>query len=56
MFLLDLFIIQASLCGSRALSFPAGKSKNGLPFGFQLMAADFQEEKLMSFVNDCCNF
>lgn len=55
MFLLDLFLIQANLCGIPALSFPAGHTKNGLPFGFQLMAADFQEEKLMSFVNDYCN-
>jgi aspartyl-tRNA(Asn)/glutamyl-tRNA(Gln) amidotransferase subunit A len=47
MYLQDIFTVQANLCGIPAISLPLGQHSNGLPYGFQLMAPSFQEEKLL---------
>ena len=44
---LDLFTIIANLTGIPAISIPAGFSKEGFPFGLQLMANAFEEQKLV---------
>ncbi|MFN3341864.1 MAG: Asp-tRNA(Asn)/Glu-tRNA(Gln) amidotransferase subunit GatA [Flavobacteriales bacterium] len=49
MYLEDIFTVQANLAGVPAISLPLGKKKDGLPFGIQLMAGDFEEEKLLAF-------
>lgn len=49
MYLEDIFTVQANLAGLPAISLPIGKSEINHPFGIQLMADVFQEEKLLSF-------
>ncbi len=49
MYLQDIFTVYANLVGSPAISIPVGKHSNGLPFGMQLMANDFEESKLLAF-------
>jgi len=51
MYLQDIFTVHANLTGNPAISIPLGKHSNGLPFGIQLMADDFQEQLLLSFAH-----
>jgi aspartyl-tRNA(Asn)/glutamyl-tRNA(Gln) amidotransferase subunit A len=48
MYLEDIFTVQANLTGIPAISVPAGKTAAGLPFGLQLMSANFTESKLLA--------
>lgn len=48
MYLQDIFTVQANLTGTPAISMPTGTHSNGLPFGIQLMAAPFEEAKLLA--------
>lgn len=45
----DLFTVQANLVGIPAISLPLFKHSNGLSFGFQVMANQFEEKKLFQF-------
>ena len=47
MYLSDIYTVTANLAGICAMSLPAGTNNNGLPFGMQLMADAFKEEKLI---------
>jgi aspartyl-tRNA(Asn)/glutamyl-tRNA(Gln) amidotransferase subunit A len=47
MYLEDAFTIPASMAGLTALSIPCGFGSDGLPIGLQIMAPQFQEEKLL---------
>ena len=49
MYLQDIFTVHANLAGIPAVSLPLGEHSNGLPFGIQLMAASFQDAKLLEF-------
>jgi aspartyl-tRNA(Asn)/glutamyl-tRNA(Gln) amidotransferase subunit A len=49
MYLEDIFTVQANLTGFPAISVPAGKNKEGLPFGVQLMARRFEEATMFAF-------
>lgn len=49
MYLEDIFTVQANLAGIPAISLPLGIHSNGLPFGIQLMANDFQEADMLAF-------
>jgi len=49
MYLADIFTVLANLVGCPALALPLEKHENGTMFGFQLMAPDFAESKLLSF-------
>lgn len=50
MYLSDIYTVLANLAGTPALALPAGiHPENGLPVGIQLMAAPWQEEKLLNF-------
>nr|WP_255647402.1 Asp-tRNA(Asn)/Glu-tRNA(Gln) amidotransferase subunit GatA [Fulvivirga sedimenti] len=49
MYLADLFTVQASVSGLPAISIPNGTDKAGLPIGFQIIADDFQEDRLLAF-------
>lgn len=51
MYLEDIFTVLANLTGIPAISLPMGKDKAGMPFGMQLMANKFEEEKLLAFSN-----
>jgi aspartyl-tRNA(Asn)/glutamyl-tRNA(Gln) amidotransferase subunit A len=51
MYLADLFSVQANVVGVPAISIPCGKDKNGLPIGLQVIADDFEEQKLLTFSN-----
>jgi aspartyl-tRNA(Asn)/glutamyl-tRNA(Gln) amidotransferase subunit A len=46
MYLVDINTVLANLAGIPAISVPVGFS-NGLPMGLQIMAAPFQEQKLI---------
>ncbi len=48
MYLQDIFTVQANLAGIPAISIPSGRHSNGLPFGMQLMAKPFDDERLLS--------
>lgn len=47
MYLQDIFTVQANLAGIPAVSLPIGTHSNGLPFGIQLMAPPFREDRLL---------
>jgi aspartyl-tRNA(Asn)/glutamyl-tRNA(Gln) amidotransferase subunit A len=49
MYLADLFTVQANLAGNPAISVPSGTHSNGMPFGMQIMGADFSEATLLGF-------
>ena len=49
MYLEDIFTAQFNLTGHPAISLPIGEHSNGMPFGIQLVAGNFQEAKLLSF-------
>ena len=51
MYLADLFTVQASVAGVPAISLPNGNDSRGLPFGLQIMADFFEEQKLYAFAN-----
>ncbi len=46
MYLMDIYTVTANLAGICAINVPAGVHTNGLPFGVQVMAPAFQEERL----------
>jgi len=48
MYLEDIFTVQANMVGIPAISIPAGKNKNNMPIGVQLMAKPFEEKALLS--------
>ena len=54
MFMIDIDTVIANLAGIPAISMPAGFS-NGLPIGLQIMASEFQEQKLFdaAFLFEC---
>ncbi len=47
MYLTDIYTIGANLAGIPGLSLPCGQSSDGLPIGLQLLAAPFEEERLL---------
>jgi aspartyl-tRNA(Asn)/glutamyl-tRNA(Gln) amidotransferase subunit A len=49
MYLQDIFTVHANLTGNPAISVPIGQHSNGLPFGIQVMADDFNDEALINF-------
>ncbi|MBX7180569.1 MAG: Asp-tRNA(Asn)/Glu-tRNA(Gln) amidotransferase subunit GatA [Bacteroidia bacterium] len=51
LYLEDIYTVQANLVGVPAISIPLGNNKDGMPFGLQLMANHFEEEKLLQFAN-----
>lgn len=55
MYLEDIFTVQANLAGLPAISLPFFKNNKGLPFGFQLMAKRFEEDKLLEFSSELIN-
>ncbi len=46
MYLADIFTVGLNIAGVPGLNIPAGATKSGLPVGVQLVANDFEEEKL----------
>jgi len=48
MYLQDIFTVHANLAGNPALSMPWKTHSNGLPFGIQLMAADFNDQFVLN--------
>ena len=47
MYLSDIFTVSANLTGLPALSVPAGRDRNGLPIGVQLIGRAFDEASLL---------
>jgi aspartyl-tRNA(Asn)/glutamyl-tRNA(Gln) amidotransferase subunit A len=47
MYLSDIFTTSANLAGIPGINIPIGKDKNNLPIGLQLLANQFEEEKLL---------
>lgn len=48
MYLEDIFTVQANLTGMPAISVPAGKHSNGLPFGLQLIGKSFDDTGVLA--------
>ncbi|MBL7714755.1 MAG: Asp-tRNA(Asn)/Glu-tRNA(Gln) amidotransferase subunit GatA [Bdellovibrionales bacterium] len=48
MYLNDILTIPVNLAGLPALSVPCGKDSQGLPIGLQMIAAPFQDERLLA--------
>ncbi len=55
-YLADIFTVQANMTGIPAICVPAGNLQNGMPFGMQLMANKFEENKIFSFFRTFGNF
>jgi aspartyl-tRNA(Asn)/glutamyl-tRNA(Gln) amidotransferase subunit A len=49
MYLEDIFTVLANITGHPAISVPAGKHSNGLPFGVQFTGKAFADGELMAF-------
>ena len=47
--------VQANIVGCCAISLPTGKHSNGLPFGIQLMAPNFNDLELLAFSHQIMN-
>jgi aspartyl-tRNA(Asn)/glutamyl-tRNA(Gln) amidotransferase subunit A len=47
MYLSDIYTISGNLAGLPGVSIPCGFTRGGLPIGLQLLAAPFEEEKLL---------
>ena len=47
MYLSDIYTISANLAGIPGMSLPCGFTKSGLPIGLQILAAPFEEEKML---------
>ena len=52
MYLEDIYTTSANLVGVPGINIPIGKDKQGLPIGMQLMANQFEENKLITFCTD----
>lgn len=49
MYLSDIYTTSANLAGIPGMNIPIGTNRNGLPIGMQVLAKQFDEEKLISF-------
>ncbi len=47
MYLSDIYTISCNLAGIAGMSIPCGFTKGGLPIGLQILAAPFEEEKML---------
>ena len=48
MYMSDLFTVPANIAGLPAISIPSGKTAEGLPLGFHIMAPHLREDILFS--------
>ena len=55
MYLSDIYTTSANLAGIPGISIPIGKDSTNLPIGLQLLANQFEEEKLFQFANILLN-
>lgn len=55
MYLEDIYTVQANLAGIPAISLPLGEKSDKMPFGIQLMANEFEEDKLLCFSKELMN-
>jgi aspartyl-tRNA(Asn)/glutamyl-tRNA(Gln) amidotransferase subunit A len=51
MYLNDIYTSASNLSGNPAISIPAGKDKDGLPFGMQIIGKDFDEAGVLTLVD-----
>ncbi|MGF1532314.1 MAG: Asp-tRNA(Asn)/Glu-tRNA(Gln) amidotransferase subunit GatA [Bernardetiaceae bacterium] len=51
LYLADLYTVQASICGTPAISVPSGKDSQGLPIGLQVMGNAFTEVDILQFAH-----
>jgi len=52
MYLNDIYTASVNLAGIPAISIPAGKDRNNLPFGLQIMGKKFDEAGLLAMWNE----
>lgn len=52
MYLQDIYTVHANLTGNPAISIPAGKTNENLPFGIQIIAKHFAEKEMFGFANE----
>ncbi len=56
MYLGDIYTTSANLAGIPGINIPIGSDSKGLPIGMQLMANQFEEEKLLSFAHSIADY
>ncbi len=56
MYLSDIYTTSANLAGIPGINIPIGNNKDGLPIGAQLMAKQFDEKILFSFIKQIDEF
>ena len=49
MYLQDIFTVHANITGNPAISVPFKLHSNGMPYGIQIMADRFKEDKMFEF-------
>jgi aspartyl-tRNA(Asn)/glutamyl-tRNA(Gln) amidotransferase subunit A len=52
MYLEDIFTVLSNLVGGASISLPLFQHSSGMPFGFQVMAPAFADDKMMAFSKD----
>lgn len=52
MYLVDIYTVTANLVGVPAIAIPAGRDKDGMPIGLQIMGRPFEEGKLMGVAGE----
>lgn len=52
MYLEDIYTTSVNLAGIPGVNIPIGKDKRGLPIGMQIIANQFEENKLLTFCSD----
>lgn len=55
MYLSDIFTTSANLAGIPGISIPIGRDSSNLPIGLQILANQFEEEKLFQMANSLLN-
>jgi aspartyl-tRNA(Asn)/glutamyl-tRNA(Gln) amidotransferase subunit A len=50
LYLADIFTAHANIAGIPAISYPSGKTADGLPIGLQLMGKNFSEKSIFGFL------
>lgn len=56
MYLEDIYTVLANITGHPAISIPAGKNSEGLPFGIQFTAKAFEDGSLMAFSKEVMEY
>jgi aspartyl-tRNA(Asn)/glutamyl-tRNA(Gln) amidotransferase subunit A len=54
-YLADIYSVMANLVGAPAISIPLGRDDQGLPFGLQIITANYSEDTLFFLTKNMLN-